>query len=250
MTAPEPHDDSTTHHAPGPRDLPDDPLAHRRGEPRVFAFVWTIFLMAATMLTFISVGPGGIGASTVYRPAARTLIVTLIVGILILWPMVRLSQARPSVGGFNAMRQDLFVILVPVQAVIWPQVILGGWSILRMTALDAVLISWASLTGALLALALGRPGSRRTHAGIAGWMCAFVLLVAAGFAPAMIAAPATASIVASPVTAAIELTSDEWTRRGPIPARQHWLAAAAPLLVSGPLWIWAWAISIGHRRGH
>lgn len=245
MNGPEPHPHSTG--TSRPRNVPDDPLAHRRGEPRVFAFIWTIFLMAATMLTFLSVGPGGIGTSTVYRPAARALIVTLIVGIVLLWPMVRLSQARPVAGGFTAMRQDLFVILVPVQAVVWPQVILGGWSILRMTALDALLISWASLTGALLAIALGRPGSRRTHAGIATWMCAFVLLVAAGLLPTILTPDATAAIVASPVTAALELTSDEWTRPGPIPTHEHWLAAAAPLLVSGPLWIWAWAVSIGHR---
>ena len=32
--------------------VPEDPWAHRRGEPRVFAFLWTMFLFGATAATF------------------------------------------------------------------------------------------------------------------------------------------------------------------------------------------------------
>src|SRR5262245_36263588 len=96
-----------------------DRWAHRRGEPRVFAFLWTLFLFAATATTFLAALSAGSSTPDVMRPATRALLAVTITGIVLVWPMIRLSQSadRHPIGG---VAQDLVVILIPVQAVIWP----------------------------------------------------------------------------------------------------------------------------------
>src|SRR5262249_35293851 len=124
--------DSATINAPAPPDAGSalagalrprrkpDPWAHRRGEPRLFAFLWTLFLFAPTGATFMAAAPPGGASPDVMRPATRALLAVTAAGVCILWPMVRLSQLadeHPIAG----VIQDLVVVLIPAQAVIWPQ---------------------------------------------------------------------------------------------------------------------------------
>ena len=64
--------------------------------------------------------------------------------------------------------KDLVILLVPLQAVLWPQVVITGWTVSAVAASDVLLISWASMVGAFLAIALG-PGrtgeARRAETG-------------------------------------------------------------------------------------
>jgi hypothetical protein len=155
-----------------------DKWAHRRGEPRVYAFFWTLYLLGATLMGFMALGfVGGITAE-VYRPIARGIIITVMVGAVILWPMTRLSQAMPTRGGARAVRADMIVMLVPLQAVVWPQAILpAGWTPLSIGALAAMSAAWTILVGGLLAIALGGPRldhpERRpaARADGSGWRC-------------------------------------------------------------------------------
>src|SRR5262245_56761146 len=71
---------------------PPAPWSHRRGEPRTFAAIWLLFLFAATILSVGAVGLFGLVSTDVYRPAARVMLEIVTVGVVILWPMVRLSQ--------------------------------------------------------------------------------------------------------------------------------------------------------------
>src|SRR5437867_4288680 len=77
-------------HRPRPRP---DPWSHRRGEPRLFAFLWTLFLFAATGITFMTAVSLGGNSADVMRPATRALLALTGAGVVLLWPMVRLSQA-------------------------------------------------------------------------------------------------------------------------------------------------------------
>src|SRR5947207_1904454 len=70
-----------------------DPWAHRRGEPRIFAFLWTLFLFAATGFTFMAAVSMGGTSADVMRPATRALLAVTAAGVVLIWPMVRLSQA-------------------------------------------------------------------------------------------------------------------------------------------------------------
>src|ERR1043166_1453153 len=109
---------SATPGEPPVRPLVPDPWAHRRGEPRTFAALWLLFLFAATILSVGAVGIFGLMSTDVYRPAARVMLEIVAIGVVVLWPMVRLSQAAPAFP-LRAMLGDAVVVLVPAQAVIW-----------------------------------------------------------------------------------------------------------------------------------
>ena len=48
--------------------------SHRRGEPRIFAFFWTLYLLLATIAAFWSVGAPGTSDPLALRPAARSVL--------------------------------------------------------------------------------------------------------------------------------------------------------------------------------
>jgi len=129
--------------------------SHRKGEPRVLALLWMIFLLTATAMMFANLSVGYSISPSVSRPASRQMLVVIVVGMSILWPMIRLSQtiARPSIVASSL--RDMVVILIPMQAVIWPQslIVLGGWSIAVVTALALHIIAWGLVIAGLLAIA-------------------------------------------------------------------------------------------------
>lgn len=150
---------------------------HRRGEPRTFALFWTIFLMLATLVMFSSLGIARTVTIDIYRPAVRALLITITAGIVVLWPMTRLSQERPRRGAGTAIARDLAVVLLPTQALLWPQSLpmLGAWPVGQTAALAACQAAWAMVVGGMVALALtvdARP--RDLMRGL--WMLAIVAL--------------------------------------------------------------------------
>lgn len=230
-----------------------DRWAHRRGEPRVFVLLWTTFLFTATLLTLTGVGLDGYVSADVYRPAARLLMVTLAAGIALLWPMIRLSQEAPHHGGAAATAQDLFIVLLPAQAVIWPQYWLAGWSIPVLLAIAALLAAWSLVVGGVLAIALNRRGTGNAAASI-GWMLAVLALTCGGALGAFLdrgdepGVPANrgrAAWMLSPLTGVAELTWDRsWTGRPAAVYREHVLAILWIGGVAAPLWVAA-----ASRRG-
>lgn len=234
-----------------------DRWAHRRGEPRLFVLLWTSYLFAATLLTLASVGGAGYVPPEVYRTAARVLLVLLVTGITVVWPMIRLSQSAPERGGFAPAVQDLLIVLAPAQAVVWPQWLLAGWSLPVVGALSAMLAAWGMLAGSILALALSRPAAG--PAARVAWMIFFIALTVGGALPTLLerreALPVDepsrgrAAWMLSPVTAVYEITRDRaWTGRvadvGPV----HWIACAWVAGASLPVWAVAASWSRGRRR--
>jgi hypothetical protein len=241
-----------------------DPWAHRRGEPRLFAFLWTIFLFSATAAIFLSALTLGTAAPEVVRPATRALLSVMLVGITLLWPMVRLSQLadRHPVTGCI---QDLVVILIPAQAVIWPQWFawLGRWPFAVIAAVAVWTIAWALLSGGLLALAQAEHlRAERAHCGDAPlrwpagpWMLVFLALALAGALPALLsrvvgpdpAQPIFRAVwMLSPVTGVYELTRERtWSGVSAFVLRPHWIAVIGVLAAAAPLW----AAALKRTRG-
>lgn len=122
---------------------------------------------------------GGAGGS--FGPAARIMLVVVGIGATVLWPMVRMSQASPAGSVISHVCADLLVVLGPIQLVVWPLVVLAGWPVGIVAAVDAVLAAWAALCGGLLAIAM--VGSRATRPGEAAllarsvWMMVITLVV-------------------------------------------------------------------------
>jgi hypothetical protein len=212
--------------APAGRDW-----SHRRGEPRVFAFFWTLYLLAATVAAFWAVGAPGAHDAMALRPAARSVLAAISVGVALLWPMTRLSQMLPSLYTRRIARavwQDMVVLLVPAQAIIWPQVAMAAWPVGVVAALAASITAWAVLLGALLTLAMMLTGHRRGW-----WMVVFVAI--AGLGPLVALGPAGGLVHAdntfdwwwmtSPLTSGFELCRDRsWTGASAAVAGGHWRA--------------------------
>ena len=95
---------SREHHRPDPEaPQPDLDLfgraptghrdwAHRRREPRGLALLWTVYLMLATVVSLLPMVWAGQLSGSVYRPAARTMMVLVMFGVVVLWPVWRASQ--------------------------------------------------------------------------------------------------------------------------------------------------------------
>ncbi|TVQ61445.1 MAG: hypothetical protein EA378_08720 [Phycisphaerales bacterium] len=236
--------------------------AHRRAEPRALALLWTVFLLLATVGTFVSAGTDGLMSVESYRYAARGLLTVIMVGATLLWPVVRLSQSLPSEGGVRGSAKDVFVVVFPAQAILWPQALLARWPIEVMAGSVALLTAWSVLVGAGLAWALGarEPGMRRLPARVAtGWALAFVGLGLAGpgwwlvssWMGGGVAASADGvrlSWMASPWTGQLELVRDRsWSGRSAWASSGHWWAIGGVMVVGLAGWVGAWMRGVGSR---
>ncbi|MHA7813558.1 MAG: hypothetical protein ACX94C_09215 [Phycisphaerales bacterium] len=155
--------------------------SHRRGEPRVMALFWMIYLMGATVVMFAAMSRAHAISYEISRPAARTMLIVVVFGFSLLWPMLRLSQRHPTQGHVWFALRDVFVLFVPLQAILWPQIsgILAHWSIPVVAALSLLCASWLLLIGGVLALAMRSISRNDTAAARAIWMLVIVLIVCA-----------------------------------------------------------------------
>ncbi|KAA0212634.1 MAG: hypothetical protein DYG94_14450 [Leptolyngbya sp. PLA3] len=231
---------------------------HRRGEPRTFALVWTIFLMLATLVMFSTLGAAHTVTIDIYRPAVRALLVTITAGMVLLWPMMRLSQEAPIRGIGASIAKDLAVVLIPTQALVWPQALrmLGGWPIGQTAALASCQAAWAVLVGGLLALALAtdaRP--RELMRGL--WMLAIVAIVIlvplveilfGALRPLTIRGPEPA-MMASPLLAVVELLRDRGVASPVATFASDWRAIGITSLAGAGLWMLAFMVEVARRPG-
>lgn len=227
-----------------PRHHPD--WSHRRGEPRVFALGWTVYLMMLTTLMFAWAGGRGIMSPESFRVSARLTMVLLLVGITLLWPMTRLSQAAPQ-RPLPSTLKDLLIIALPAQALIWPHIWLCRWPVEVVAAAAAAVAIWAVAIGAILAIAWGFFGVGNTGRILA--MAACVILVVSGAVVALVDAslaagrtPPLAQLpwMYTPLTSIFELTRDRpWSGRSADIGPGHLRA----LVVIGALSVGGWAVA-------
>lgn len=253
-----------------PKHAPDR-WAHRRGEPRGFAVLWMVFLLVSTLLVFLTLGDPVRVTAEGYREGARMLITVISIGITVLWPMLRLSQIGAVGGGPVVIGKDLVILLVPLQAVLWPQAIITGWTLQAVAASAVVLVSWALIVGAMLAVALGpgrrvrayempldpdaseRPGLERSL-----WMVSILSVIGAGpvFLICLRALGGGGSDdleqtlrMSSPLTAPWEILKNRiWTGHHAVIGAAHWRMAWMTACVAGFAWILV-AIWRSTRRG-
>ncbi|MEK6703267.1 MAG: hypothetical protein AABZ53_13465 [Planctomycetota bacterium] len=227
-----------------------DRWAHRRVEPRGLALAWTLYLLAATIASFGPAAALGVLDPLSGRYAARVLLVLVATGVGLLWPMMRLCQERPARPGAFAVGQDLTVMIIPTQAVVWPLVFLAMWPLSVVAALGAVLFSWTVIFGGLLAFALG-PGERGGEAGATGtgarvvWtgICAVVLFAGAilgSFAPGGEAGSSAERWRAmfSPLTAVLDIAGERYASGQAAQVMpEHWAGCGVALGVGLAIWL-------------
>lgn len=235
----------------------DDPWAHRKGEPRYFALLWTVYLLFSALLTVFSIRSVGIPTQEQFVLGGRGMALMCALGVTPLWPMVRLSQDSPK-SPLHASFVDGVILLVPTFAVIMPLSLLTGWRIEVSIALCVVIAVWACVSGGVVAIGLRREG----RAWRLSWMAlswAMALAgpaiawggIAMGWWAAESSAPINASML-SPLSSVFPLTTPE---SGAVmtfdvdPAWWGWMCV--PLVVGAGLWVCAWAMGKGStaRRG-
>ena len=208
----------------------NDPWAHRKGEPRVFALLWAVYLLAAATITVFSVRALGYPRASQFVFAGLSMLTLSMIGIMVLWPALRLSQVRPRAPTVAALL-DLAVVLLPVHAIVWPLSMLTGWTWPVTLGLLLVVSGWGSVAGGVLALTL----HQRNGAWSARLLAMLLLLVLCLAAPAFRVLTVQAG---RPVQATIDLLSPLsalWSvglaPEGVQPKmdRAEWLAGAVPL---------------------
>jgi len=206
----------------GLRSGPDDPWAHRKGEPRPLALMWASYICVSAALTIFSVSFITIPSHDQFAYACRALFVMLAVGATVLWPMVRLSQQFPR-RSMRSVLIDTLVILIPVQAVLWPMPMLTKWSYEINGALAANFGAWTVLAGAILLIGFTSAG----HAARTLWTLLCVLtIVAAPLAYVLTSAPHIV-LWLSPITSVFQITAAP-PALAPAMTRTEWLLSLSP----------------------
>jgi hypothetical protein len=170
--------------APSTRQREIDPWAHRRAEPRLFAFLWTLYLFVTVLGSLLWLTRSGVLAASAYGPAARIMLIVIASGATILWPMVRLSQIAPREHPLGAAFGDLVVVVMPMQVVVWPLSFLANWPIHVVALLATMLLVWPALTGGLIAVSFAQCARRGAPTLLPivriGWMALCIATVCAG----------------------------------------------------------------------
>lgn len=240
---------------------PPDRWAHRRAEPRTFAFIWTMYLFAATVSAYAISVTTGVGGYDAIRPAARMLLVLIAAGMFIVWPLVRLSQ-EPEHRPLTGPVLDLIVVLVPIQAIVWPQYAwwLTGWPIGVVAATAAFLAAWAIIVAALVSVTHQLRLSTRVSS--LGCMIAVMgmlvlshgpMAAQAAFTPAW-GGPTEQGVVVrplwmfSPIGGVLELTRDtSWSGQAARATPGHWRMIG--MLGGIGLALWLGAVAARFRVG-
>lgn len=234
--------------ATGSSDAGDDRWAHRRGEPRIFALLLSIYLLAAAMLTIFAAPAIGNPSAATFQAASRTLLALVAIGFVAIWPMTRLSQASPRRPVMAALA-DVVVVSLLAQAVIWPMTVLPGGAVIRplpwlglwpwsvAAGVAIVYFSWCALIGSMVACGI----ARNSGWGRAGWMLG-IIVVAAGAPIALLVAgrfnvalPEWLALL-SPITASVEFIEAPSGLTARMSAAE-WLAAFGPFALSAPFWM-------------
>ena len=89
-------------------------------------------------------------SSSTYTPNVQLMVQCVVIGLMIGWPLLRLSQSSPDLPVRQTLL-DLAVLIGLVQVVLWPLRLVTNWTPLRTAAIDATLCGWLLLAGAVVA---------------------------------------------------------------------------------------------------
>jgi len=223
---------------------------------------WTIYLLVASAISLGPLGFHGLAGTDMYRPNATLLLSLCGCGLGILWPMVRLSQARPGKPVW-AFALDGVAVAFPACIVVVSQSMpwMAAWSPYESGLMIVSYLTWATFIVCVLSLAMKSSKAvvgvgevvggwvlsgtvRRVGDSRGGWMILIALLVGLGPICACILSSYTEygwtvkiATLASPITAPYAATSKEistmaqWGIYRPL----EMIAAGFPLILTGLL---------------
>lgn len=137
--------------------------------PRGLILVASVWLVASWSVA-IGFRPPVEASSASYTPGVRLMLISAAIGLVIGWPMLRLSLDTAPYP-IKQTVLDLVVLLALVQVVVWPLRLVTPWSPARTAALDATLVAWTVLAGAMVASAVGTRRAGPRNIAIIACMC-------------------------------------------------------------------------------
>lgn len=142
--------------------------------PRLLLLWWSCWLLASWILAYSrywSIMP----SEESFRAAAQMMMVSVSLGLCLVWPLYRLSMRLPKASRWLPML-DWLAMAGTLQVVLWPMRLSAHWTPIRVTLMDSMLCAWGLLFGALISL-----GLRDWSAwGRAKWMLLCMMLILAG----------------------------------------------------------------------
>lgn len=233
-----------------PKDRPDK-WAHRRGEPRGFALLWSCYLLGACAVTLFRPAFSLSFDLMHIRTSSRMLVAMLCLGIVVVWPMFRLSQAPPRHPTRGAL-VDVLIVLAPCLAIVGSTSLLTRWHWHASGAMLAAVASWTLLVGGAIAVATRwESGGARALSMLAILgVCSASLL--GGLVNAWSATQSGASLdpegwrvaqLLSPFSAPFAISSHP-SPAGPFPDALAWKLILIPLAPALALWVIAGATDV------
>lgn len=177
-------------------------------------------------------------SSASYTPGVRMMLVCVIIGLTIGWPLLRLSQATPRFP-IRQVLLDLIVLLALVQIVLWPLRLVTTWSPARTLAVDATIAGWAALAGAIVASAVTTHRAGPRALAMAGCVGLCLLGPALAWVGLLTGKDWVQLIELSPLMAVATLT-----QANAPPATQQWVHISLILTAATATWLilMFWAI--------
>jgi hypothetical protein len=166
-----------------------------------------------------------------YRPGVRLLVASIGVGVCAAWPLLRLSAGRER-WPVRRVLVDLVTMGTMAQLVLWPLRLTTAWPPERMAAVNAMVLVWASLAGALVALTIGASRSRPRTLAMAGCLLITMIGVPAQLAAGALDLPAPPPWALGPVLGPLRLTETG----AEIPETTCWPGIAMLAGLSGLSW--------------
>ncbi len=209
--------------------------------PRGLIFLACLWLIGSWLLS-MGVHRPVEPSSASYTPGIRMMLICIGIGLMIGWPLLRLSQGTTQRPMAHTVL-DLVVLLSLIQVVIWPLRLVTPWGLERTAALDATLVGWTILAGAVVASAVGSRRVGVRNLGIAACLAMCLLGPAIAVMIAVVGRSSVQMMNIGPLVALHQLSEDNAT---PITAKQ-WLIIATPAAAAALAWL-ALSISLVARR--
>ncbi|MCH7601340.1 MAG: hypothetical protein IIB54_01120 [Planctomycetes bacterium] len=141
--------------------------------PRGLIFLSSLWLIGSWIITMGHRQPIQISSAS-YTPSFRLMLLCIVIGLMIGWPLLRLSrqaQHHPIIHTFL----DLSVLISLVQIILWPLRLITPWSSLRTASVDATICGWLLIAGAIVASVMG--SERRGPRNLAMFACVCLCLL-------------------------------------------------------------------------
>ena len=205
--------------------------------PRGLIFLASLWLIGSWALA-IGLRTPVEPSSASYTPPVRMMLTCVMIGLMIAWPLLRLSQ-QPLRRPMTQAALDVIVLLSLVQVVIWPLRLVTPWSPQRMAAVDATIAGWLLLAGAVVAAATGTTRSGPRSLAMLACVCMCLLGPALAWIGVMTGIVAMDLVQLSPIMAIRTLT--EGAGANPAPTQWRWIMLLGIGAVAswGALLIWS-----------